>query len=430
MEYRRSLDYLYGLQQFGIKLGLDNVRELLNRLGNPQDSLSVVHIAGTNGKGSTACALAALLGSGGLQVGLYTSPHLHSFTERIRVSGSPISKMDVAALTEELRQHADGIPITFFEFTTVLALVYFQRRKVDWVVLETGLGGRLDATNVVQPRLSLLTPIAADHQAYLGASLNEITAEKAGILKAGIPVLCATQQPAVLGLIEERAGQLQAPLLVSGQDWQVGASSPGTIDFSGGQWHLRDLPLPLAGAHQLENVGLALAAAECLSRENCLLDPETFLRALKSLRWPGRLEWWNGPSPVLLDGAHNAAGAQCLADYLAAKGLNDMTLVTGFKFDKAWMDIFALLKPFCRACYIAPLAEQPSVSGTEICENALTEGVPAQSFASVTEALQAGLAGSGRDGVLVAGSLFLVAEARSALLSWEGFQLVDPTGVW
>ena len=163
--YQESLDYLYSLQFFGIKLGLENTRDLLSRIGNPQRNLRIIHIAGTNGKGSTAAALSGIFHTAGIPAGLYTSPHLHSFTERIRIDTLPISEADVVSLTEELRPHAEELRTTFFEFTTALALLFFQRSGVEWVILETGLGGRLDATNVVSPELCVITPISLDHTA-------------------------------------------------------------------------------------------------------------------------------------------------------------------------------------------------------------------------------------------------------------------------
>lgn len=416
MDYRRSLDYLYGLQQFGIKLGLDNVQELLRRVGNPQHSLSIVHLAGTNGKGSTACALAALLGSSGLRVGLYTSPHLHSFTERIQIAGTPIPESEVAALTAELKSVAVGIPVTFFEFTTVLALLYFQRRRVDWVVLETGLGGRLDATNVVHPRLCLLTPIALDHQAWLGEGLTAIAMEKAGIMKPSVPVLSARQAPEAMRVVQQHAVRLAAPLRIAGVDWRVTSRSPRSIHFSGRNWRLTDVPQALPGAHQSDNLGLALAAAEQLTEIGCALDPDHFPAALKRLTWPGRIELWQGRGPVLLDGAHNPAGARSLADYLAAEGLDELVLVAAFKADKDCGEILSLLAPFCRSCCIAPLAGQPSVAPREVVDRLQASGLPADIFASVAEALRAALESPGSEkGVLVAGSLFLVAEARTEL---------------
>ena len=219
--YRESLDYLYSLQLFGIKLGLENIRQLLARLGNPQRKLRIIHIAGTNGKGSTAATLANIFQVAGISAGLYTSPHLHSFTERIRVAAKQISEAEVVELIDELRPHAEELRTTFFEFTTAMALLHFQRSGVEWAILETGLGGRLDATNVVESELCLLTPIALDHTAYLGNTLAEVAAEKAGIFKSQVPVISSRQQPEVEQVLVERASELYAPLMLFGRDLPV-----------------------------------------------------------------------------------------------------------------------------------------------------------------------------------------------------------------
>ena len=205
--YQASLDYLYSLQLFGIKLGLENICQLLERLGNPQRKLRIIHIAGTNGKGSTAAALANIFHATGIRAGLYTSPHLHSFTERVRIDTRQIEEAEVVRLTDELRPHAKELRATFFEFTTALALLHFQRSGAKWAILETGLGGRLDATNAVDPELCLITPIDHDHNTYLGDSLAEVAAEKAGIFKPGVPVICSRQSPEAADVLQRRAAE-------------------------------------------------------------------------------------------------------------------------------------------------------------------------------------------------------------------------------
>ncbi|MEJ2200371.1 MAG: bifunctional folylpolyglutamate synthase/dihydrofolate synthase, partial [Desulfuromonadaceae bacterium] len=204
MDFAQSLDYLYGLQRFGIKLGLDNIRELLNRLGHPERGYGVIHVAGSNGKGSVCAGLASILLAAGYRVGLYTSPHLHSFTERIQVSGRFISEEQVVQYTEELRRLSADVPATFFEFTTAMALLHFDCEGVDFAILEVGLGGRLDATNAVTaPLLSVITPVCLDHTAHLGAELGLIAAEKGGIIKPGVPLVLGRQEPEALAVLLE-----------------------------------------------------------------------------------------------------------------------------------------------------------------------------------------------------------------------------------
>ncbi|NOQ42632.1 MAG: bifunctional folylpolyglutamate synthase/dihydrofolate synthase, partial [Desulfuromusa sp.] len=308
--YRDSLDYLYSLQLFGVKLGLENIRELLSRVGNPQKNLRIIHIAGTNGKGSTAAALASIFHAAGIPAGLYTSPHLHSFTERIRINTRQIAESEAVELIEELRPHAEALRTTFFEFTTAMALLCFQRRGVSWAILETGLGGRLDATNIITPELCLITPIALDHTAHLGAELSGIAAEKAGIFKPGVTAISTHQEPEVTVVLQQRAAQLQIPLLQFGQDYHW-CSEANSFTVSGANFSLDKVKPTLVGVHQQQNLALAAAAVNCLSQNGLEISPAVIRAGLEKVRWPGRLEWL--PDRILLDGAHNPAGAKKLA---------------------------------------------------------------------------------------------------------------------
>lgn len=420
MDYQQSLEFLFGLQQFGIKLGLDNVTKLLGRLGHPERALSIVHIAGTNGKGSTAVALAAMLGANGIRTGLYTSPHLQSFTERIQIDGTHISEQDVVDLTLELRALVADIPITFFEFTTVLALEYFYRNEVDWVVLETGLGGRLDATSAVTPKLCLVTPVSFDHQRYLGADLATIAGEKAGIFKPGVPVLTAPQLTEVQAVLEAKCQQLGISLATAGDDWQVVSEDSSRFSYSGFNWELQGLPQTLPGKHQLDNLGLALAAIETLSECGCCINVALLSEALGKVSWPGRLEWCSGASPVLLDGAHNPAGATALCEYLQGEGLTNLIWVAAFKEDKSWQAICDSLLPQVQHVYCAPLAGQVSANPADIVAYVKARGGQGSAFESIPDALAVACAVARSDQViLVAGSLFLVAEVRPLVLSCQ-----------
>ncbi|TYO95691.1 dihydrofolate synthase/folylpolyglutamate synthase [Geothermobacter ehrlichii] len=412
MDYRRSLDYLYGLQRFGIKLGLDNVRRMLGRLGYPDEAFPIVHLAGTNGKGSTAAALAAVTTAAGVRTGLYTSPHLHSFTERIRIDGRPIGEAEVAGLTDELRRKFAGIPATFFEFTTVLALEYFRRRRIELAILETGMGGRLDATNAVCPRLCLITPIGLDHQEHLGSGLTAIAAEKAGIIKPCVPVLTAVQPPEAEEVLKRRAGELGSPLLTADRDWRMLPEPEGRCRYSGRLWELAGLSLPLAGVHQRQNIGLALAAAECLAADFGI-EPVHVRQGLAQLAWPGRLEWFDTRPPVLLDGAHNPAGIDALADYLAGLGRPGWSWVAAFKADKAWQYAVERLSPHLAGVYCAPLSDLDCVAPQRMRQLAQKFGLEAVCCASAGDALRQAVKAAGAGvGVLVAGSLYLVGELR------------------
>jgi dihydrofolate synthase / folylpolyglutamate synthase len=417
--FAASLAYLYGLQRFGIKLGLENIRALLKRLGQPQQAFASVHVAGSNGKGSVCAALAEILGRAGVLVGLYTSPHLHSFTERIRVTGEPIAEAQVAALTAEIRQRAGGVPATFFEFTTALALLYFARRRVAWAILETGMGGRLDATNAVAPRLCVITPLCRDHGNHLGADLAAIAGEKAGIIKPGVPVLCAPQPAAALEVITRRAAELAAPLYLGGRDFDVRQEPDGLV-FRGIGNDLRGLSFGLVGRHQQLNLGLALAAASLLRRQGVDI-PDTALReGIAGVRWPGRLEWWRDGRSILLDGAHNEGGARVLADYLADQALTGVRWVVGLKADKDAGELLTPLLPHTGRLYCTRPPVDAAHDPEAIAAAARSAGHPAAVFAEPAAALADALADR-REGevVLVAGSLFLVAAARDYLMALE-----------
>lgn len=422
MGYRKSLDYLYGLQRFGIKLGLENIRTLLARLGHPERDLAILHIGGSNGKGSVSAALAEILIRAGYRVGLYTSPHLHSFTERIRVNGMAIAEDEVARLTDEIRSVTDGVPVTFFEFTTALSLLYFHRRQVDFAVLEVGMGGRLDATNVVTPRLSVITPICRDHAEHLGGTLAAIAAEKGGIIKSGVPLVVGRQEPEALDVLLTSAQQLAAPVLLCGRDFAPQPTADG-FSYRGPELELADLHPGLAGAHQHDNLSLALAAAGLLRGQGVDL-PESALRAgVAQVRWPGRLEWWQGRRQVLLDGAHNEGGAKVLADYLAALGAGGVRWVVGLKGDKQPDDILGPLLPLVTTLYCTVPGTETAVLPEELCRRGEAAGIAGSIYATPTAALAAALADRrGDEIVLVAGSLFLVAAAREYLLNQESDQ--------
>lgn len=417
MDFRESLEFLYGLQRFGIKLGLENTRTLLERAGTPQQHFLCVHVAGTNGKGSTSAFLAAILQEAGLRVGLYTSPHLQSFCERIRINGTAIREAEVAALTDRLRPLSAEIPVTFFEFTTVLALCAFAEQRVDIAILETGLGGRLDATNALTACLSLITPVSLDHQEHLGTSLGAIAAEKAGIIKEGVPVICSAQEDEVLAVVKQQAAARHAPALYAGRDFSVTVHASAEFDYHDEENHrLESLHSGLAGAHQPHNAALAIAAAFRLRQQGLTIPEAAIRQGIARVDWPGRLEWWGENRQILLDGAHNAAGASVLAAYLATLNAPAMHWLVGVKNDKNYHEILAAILPLTTRLYaVAP----PAVSATEpeeLVAVAREAKVPAQAFASVSEGLQAarGACHAGEI-ILVAGSLFLVGAVRELL---------------
>ena len=417
MDFRESLEFLYGLQRFGIKLGLDNTRTLLERAGTPQHSFLCVHVAGTNGKGSTAAFLAAILQAAGLRVGLYTSPHLQSFCERIRINGRAISEGEIVTLTGRLRPLSAEIPVTFFEFTTVMALCAFAGHHVDIAILETGLGGRLDATNAVTANLSLMTPISLDHQEHLGMTLPAIAAEKAGIIKTGVAVISSSQEEEVLAVLRQQAAAAHAPFLCAGHDFSVTLNDSESFDYRDSEDHwLPDLHSGLAGAHQPHNAALAIAAALRLRQQGLNIPESAIRQGIAQVDWPGRLEWWGQSRRILLDGAHNAAGSTVLAAYLATLNVPALHWLVGVKDDKNYHDILAAILPLTTRLYaVAPPAIN-AIEPEELVAVARQAKVPAQAFASVEEGLQAARSVcKPHEIILVAGSLFLVGAVREFL---------------
>jgi len=417
VDFRGSLEYLYGLQRFGIKLGLENIREILRRLGYPDRRFPLIHVAGTNGKGSVCAALSEILTEAGFRAGLYTSPHLHSFNERIRVNGAPIAEKDVARLTEKIRLLSEGIPATFFEFTTAMALKYFEEERVDCAVLEVGMGGRLDATNAVLPVVCAISPICFDHTAHLGSDIASIAEEKSGIIKEKVPVVVGPQEPKALEVIEAAARRCDAPLYLFGRDYEVeSAGERFTFRFPSQEVLFEGLQPGLLGLHQHANLATALAVAVVFGNRGFTLPDGALRCGVEKVRWPGRLEWWGGGRDILLDGAHNAGGAAVLADYLSTLTVKGVRWVAGMKGDKNAADILFPILPFVSALYCTTPPVEESVSADDLARTARGAGVAAEVFVTPDEALEAAMQDR-REGeiVLVAGSLFLVAAAREYL---------------
>ena len=413
LTYSGAIQFLYDLRLFGAKFGLENTFKLAALAGNPQDRLRFIHVAGTNGKGSTCAMLENIYRAAGRRVGLFTSPHLVSFRERIQVNRQLISETEVVRLVEELRRKSgagfqpasgrqDACP-TFFEFVTVMALKFFAEQNCDLVIWETGLGGRLDATNIVTPLASVITNIQLDHQQWLGDTLGQIAAEKAGIIKPGVPVVTATDEPDALAVIEKMAREKNAPLVKVGQ-----ASSLS--------WAGKMPALPLAGDHQKLNAALALAVVEVL--QNQIRVAEEIIHAgLANVHWPGRLQLVTRESgrKILLDGAHNPAGAKTLGETLKKNFPTEKpTLILGVLQDKDWQHICETLAPLALRIHTVPVASERSANPAELAE-ACRKINPSAEIAAGT-ALADALDKSAGDGfVIITGSLYLVGEALELL---------------
>jgi len=442
MDYQEAWTFLNDLQFFKIKLGLESMTAFLDSLGNPQRQLKFIHVAGTNGKGSVCANLLAILSRSGYRVGVYTSPHLTSVRERFRINDDYISCEEFAEEASAIRRILAGRQITYFEFTTALALLWFARRRVDLVLLEVGLGGRLDATNVVSPLIGVITNVAMDHEAYLGNTLAEIAAEKSGIVKTGVPLVSAIAPDLGREVLSRICREKGAPLYILGRDFQVADRADGTWTYRGidSEMVFDGLRTNLLGGYQLENSGVALAVSELLARRGFPVNPAVIGPALSQVRWPGRLEQFCLTEPgrekftcpagstemsvstfrrYLLDGAHNPAGVESLARFLEdGQGYRDLVMIWASMSDKDFRSSLARIIPLCRKMiFTRPEAERSAT------HSQLQESLPSDfrdrglATADVAEALaQARSLTDGRDLIVVAGSLYLVGAARRQLL--------------
>ncbi|MCM1566534.1 MAG: folylpolyglutamate synthase/dihydrofolate synthase family protein [Candidatus Dehalobacter alkaniphilus] len=432
-EYEKTLEYIKNLTKFGINLGLERIKALLDRLDHPEKKLKVIHIGGTNGKGSTTAMLQSIMKQAGYRAGMFTSPHLHDFRERITINGEMISPEDVVSGINKLKPHLEemvslGIEHpTEFEVCTALALCYFAERQPDLVLLEVGLGGEIDSTNVVTPLISVLTSIGMDHMDYLGDTLQAITGVKAGIIKDGVPVVTSSDKPEVLKVIEERAAQKGSRMIEVGRDvhWRHPGDGSQRFGYEGLCWSYPDLELALLGEHQFTNAAAALAVCEVLVETYSLDISESAVReGLKAVRWPGRLELLLRNPRVLLDGAHNADGMMSLAKALQqyAGGplrRNRLLLCLGMLRDKEIEKAVEIIAPLADKIivtkpdspragdweYVARIAEKYLTQ-----ENVLTVEDPAGAVRKGLEIMKPG------DLLCVTGSLYMISGVRKFLL--------------
>ena len=399
-----------------IDLSLGRIEGLLAALRNPQDRLPpVVHVAGTNGKGSTVATLRACLEAAGRRVHAYTSPHLVRFHERIRLAGRLIEEDQLVELLEECERANKGAPITYFEITTAAAFLVFARTPADFVLLETGLGGRLDATNVVRhPAATAITPISRDHQAFLGDTIAAIAGEKAGILKPGSPAIIGPQLPEAAAVFDARAVELGAPLFRFGREWRCAAGNGG-MRYEGLRWQF-DLPLPsLPGAHQIGNSGIAIACLEQL--QGLDISREAIAHGLRHIDWPARMQRLSrGPLVEMLrpgwelwlDGGHNPGAGEVLAAAVAGWRDRPLYLVVGMLNTKDAGGFLAPLAKHARALWAVTIpGEQNPLPASAIAAAARSVGLPAQEATSVAAALRAITADPAPARILICGSLHL-----------------------
>lgn len=412
--YLQTLDWIYNLRGGVIDLRLERMDEALALFGHPERQFPALHIAGTNGKGSTAAMLHRILSLGGFRAGLYTSPHLVSFTERIRVGDKEISAPEVVELAEEIRARITpaGVPLTFFEIVTVMAFLYLAREQIDIGVIEVGLGGRLDATNLVRPLVTMITTISKDHESYLGSDLLSIGREKAGIIKPGVPVVCGAVPSEVAALIKQVAEENRSPSYFLGADFKFFLKNERFFDYKGIQHHFSDLTVTLHGRHQRSNAAIAIAALE-LAGGSFPVSEEAIRRGLSSVVWPGRFEIVRERPWVILDGAHNGEGASALAEVLKEfrRGRRIKLLFAAME-DKDWRAMLSLLLPLVDEVMVTRVRMERSAEPGRIARWA-ARSLPHRIAEEAGAGLKVLFQEAGPDDIiLVAGSLYLLGEVR------------------
>ena len=427
MRYEEALKYLGELAKFGVNMGLGRIEELLERLGNPHRRLKVIHVGGTNGKGSTTAMLSSILQEAGWRVGTFTSPHLHSYTERYRINGQEISPKSVADLLGELKPHMEDMvregfeQPTEFEAGTALAFLYFYRQGVDFAVVEVGLGGAVDSTNVVLPLVSVITNVSMDHMDYLGSTVAEIARVKAGIIKPGVPVVTAAEGEA-LQVIRDTAGRCGSSLILVGHDVRAEMISHSTegqfFNVCGRLGRYENLFLPLLGRHQITNAATAVACMEVLAGSGYTWDEAAIRRGLAAVCWPARLEVVRRDPLVIIDGAHNHAGArslrEALREYFPGRSV---IFVLGILSDKERSRVVEELVPLARAVVVTRPDNPRAGNWEEVALEVVRCGAEVFVEEDTGRAVELAISlATSRDLVCVTGSLYMAAGAREAVL--------------
>lgn len=428
MNYEEAIAYIHSTYRFGSKLGLENIRFLLKLMGNPQNELRFIHVAGTNGKGSTCSFLNSVLIEEGYSVGLFTSPYLEVFNERIRLNGVNIENADIASCTEYVKSKVDkmlsmGMPHpTEFEVVTAMAMEFYKRQKADFVILEVGMGGRLDSTNIIErPLLSVITPIAMDHTDYLGDTLDKIAFEKAGIIKRRSLVVSAMQQQEAMDVIAKIAEDNTACLMVAEPSVITVKSSSITgsvFDVNFADECFEALEIKLAGEHQIKNAFLALTALKAMKDHlNITIRRDAIYAGFEQTRWAGRLEVICQSPMVIIDGAHNVHGAKslssALAKYLPGRRLKGLIGVLG---DKDFAGILDEMVPFLESA-ITTVPDSPRALGADkLAEELAQRGLQAKAVEGIEKAVKTAMEEMSEADVLVCfGSLYLIGQVRTLL---------------
>ena len=421
--YSETLERIYHLRGGIIDLRLDRVAGALDLFGHPEQKFPSIHIAGTNGKGSTSAMLQRILSLAGYRTALYTSPHLVSFTERIKIGDEEITEDEVVAIADEIWQRTSSaaIALTYFEVVTVMAFIYFARQSTDLAVVEVGLGGRYDATNVIMPLVSLITTISKDHEAFLGADLLSIAGEKAGIIKHGVPVVCGAVYPEVQALFRRTAEERGSKPYFFGADFSFSLKNEGFFDYTGLKQYYSNLSVRLRGRHQKYNASVALAALEVV-QDRFPVAEEAVRTGLVSVQWPGRLEVIVDKPTVVLDGAHNGEGALALVEALEVYRGRKIKLLFAAMSDKDWQLMLTRLSEVVSEAVFTKVAMDRSADPAELAKS-FADKMVTRSHADSRAALRLLIDESVPDDVIVvAGSLYLVGEVRPMLQEFAAAQ--------
>ena len=421
--YSETLDRIYHLRGGIIDLRLDRVAGTLELFGHPERNFPSIHVAGTNGKGSTSAMLQRILALAGYRTALYTSPHLVSFTERIKIGDEEITEDAVVAIADEIWQRTSsaGISLTYFEVVTVMAFIYFARRSIDLAVVEVGLGGRYDATNVITPLVSLITTISKDHEAFLGADLLSIAGEKAGIIKPAVPVVCGAVVAEVQQLFRRTAEERGAKAYFFGSDFSFSLKNAGFFDYTGLKRYYSNLTVRLRGRHQRHNAAVALAALEVIE-DRFPVAEENVRAGLATVQWPGRFEVMLEKPTVVIDGAHNGEGILALTEALEIYRGRKIKLLFAAMSDKDWQLMLTRLSGVVSEAMFTKVAMERSADPAELARS-VAGWMVTRSHSDSRAALRLLIDESGPDDVIVvAGSLYLLGEVRPMLQGFAAAQ--------
>jgi len=443
LSYRDALAYIYSFTDYEKQyvyryapetFDLNRMVRLLDYLDNPHRRFQAVHVAGTKGKGSTSAMIASMLQAAGYRTGLYTSPHLHTFRERIQINNHLIGETELCTLVEQIQPSVADVPeLTTFEIITALGFLHFAQQQIDWAVLEVGMGGRLDATNVVTPQVAVITSLSYDHTDILGHTLAAIAQEKAGIIKPHIPVVTAPQPAEAMAVVVEVCAQRGAPLTVVGRDWQweaVNASADGQSFYA---WSARDTGqaspchlywIPLAGPHQLINATCSLAAVNLLRKQGVNLSQDAILAGLRDMRWPGRLEVLGREPWVVVDGAHNGDSARKLVTAMGLFPHRRLILIFGALMGHSVPDMLGALLPVADKVILTRTNRIRAVATSDLLREVHSRCREAEVAKGVAEALEQALnLASPADLICATGSLSIAAEMREAWAARQGLPL-------